>query len=136
MLLLSTWWHFLQPDVSLMLFSEEDAAGGLQHAGPTYVLAEELEDGSGADPAAFVSWSWVLIPLLLLINHQHGSADLLRALAGADVAESQLASIFSTAVTVCGFHGCLCQRSLLCCMVHTRLVAVVTLVNGRLTLPA
>jgi hypothetical protein len=37
MLLLSSWWHFLQPDVSLMLVSEEDAAGGLQHTGPTYV---------------------------------------------------------------------------------------------------
>jgi hypothetical protein len=35
------------------------------------------------------------IRLLSLIIHQHGSADLLRALAGANVAESQLASMLS-----------------------------------------
>jgi hypothetical protein len=58
MLLLSTWWHFLQPDVSLMLFGEKDAAGGLQHTGPTYVACfEELEGGSEACTAAVMSWS-------------------------------------------------------------------------------
>jgi hypothetical protein len=62
---------------------------------PPMLLVEELEGGSRACTAPVVSWSYILIRLLSLIIHQHGSADLLKALAGADVAKSQLASLFS-----------------------------------------